>query len=112
MVYTSPRSSPVHSDTNSTSLGIIFATQQLRATTIHSHFQNSIARYSFIQLCEFGRRGGNENPTHVETASKGDSNPGSLDCESGILPMSYTVCMILHFHGKISSVNESVLLCH
>ena len=24
-----------------------------------------------------------------ETVAKGDSNPGSLDCESGVLPLSY-----------------------
>ena len=24
-----------------------------------------------------------------ETVAKGDSNPGSLDCESGIVPLSY-----------------------
>ena len=27
-------------------------------------------------------------PKH-ETVTKGDSNPGSLDCESGVLPLSY-----------------------
>ena len=31
---------PVHSDTNSASLGSILARQQLRATTIHSHFHS------------------------------------------------------------------------
>ena len=36
----------------------------------------SIAGYSFMQL----------NP---QTVAKGDSNPGSHDCESGILPLSY-----------------------
>ena len=25
----------------------------------------------------------------LETVAKGDSNPGSLDCESGVLPLSY-----------------------
>ena len=26
---------------------------------------------------------------NLPNGSKGDSNPGSLDCESGILPLSY-----------------------
>ena len=31
----------------------------------------------------------NEKCPIFETVAKGDSNPGSLDCESGILPLSY-----------------------
>ena len=31
----------------------------------------------------------NEKCPIFETVAKGDSNPGSLDCECGILPLSY-----------------------
>ena len=61
-LYTSIPGRPVHSDTNSTSLGSILAMQQLRAKTKSLTFQPlSIARYSFIQLNELGHRGDNEN---------------------------------------------------
>ena len=39
----------------------------------------SIARYSFMQLSE-------RKWPNFETVVKGDSNPCSLDCESGVLP--------------------------
>ena len=48
----------------------------------------SIARYSFILLnqqeCQWRER----KCLIFETVAKGDSNPGSLDCESGILARS------------------------
>ena len=44
---------PVHSDTNSSSLGSILAMQQLRVKTKSLTFPPlSIARYSFIQLSQ------------------------------------------------------------
>ena len=46
----------------------------------------SIARYSFIQLSELRCRGENGNAQIFGNGSKGDSNPGYLDCDSGILP--------------------------
>ena len=49
----------------------------------------SIARYSFIQLSQLGREWRERKCPIFETVAKGDSNPGSLDCESGILPLSY-----------------------
>ena len=49
----------------------------------------SIARYSFIQPSELGRHGENENTQASKRQQREDSNPGSLDCESGILPLSY-----------------------
>ena len=73
----------------SASPGSILARQQLRAKTKSLTFPPlSIARYSFIQLsvCEV-----NEKCPIFETVAKGDSNPGSLDCESGVLPLSYCV---------------------
>ena len=78
---------PVHSDTNSASLGSILAMQQLRNDYSLTCAPLSIARYSFIQLSQIGRRGEEEMPTLLN-GIKG--NPGSLDCESGILPLSYS----------------------
>ena len=49
----------------------------------------SIARYSFIQLSQQGRQWGERTCPIFETIAKGGSNPGSLDCESGVLPLSY-----------------------
>ena len=81
---------PAHSNTNSASPGSILARQQLRAKTKSLTFPPlSIARYSFIQLGEQGRQWRERKYPTFETVPKGDSNPGSLDCESGILPLSY-----------------------
>ena len=81
---------PVHSDTNSASPGSILARQQLRAKAKSLTFPPlSIARYSFIQLSEQGRRWRERKCPIFETVAKRDSNPGSLDCESDILPLSY-----------------------
>ena len=82
---------PVHSDTNSASPGSILflAMQQLRATTKSLTFPPvSIARYSFIQS-QLGHQWRERKCPFFETVAKGHSNPGSLDCESGILPLSY-----------------------
>ena len=81
---------PVHSDTNSASPGSILARQQLRAKAKSLTFPPlSIARYSFIQLSEQGRQWRERKCPIFETVTKRDSNPGSLDCESSILPLSY-----------------------
>ena len=81
---------PVHSDTNSASPGSILVMQQLRTTTKSLTFPPlSIARYSFIQLSQLGRQWRDRKCAIFENVAKGDSNPGSLDCESGILPLSY-----------------------
>ena len=81
---------PVHSDTNSASPGSILARQQLRAKTKSLTFPPlSIARYSFIHLSQLGRQWRERKCPIFETVAKSDSNPGSLDCESGILPLSY-----------------------
>ena len=74
----------------SASPGSILAMQQLRATTKSLTFQPlSIARYSFIQLSRQGRQWREGKCPIFQTVAKEDSNPGSLDCESGILPLSY-----------------------
>ena len=81
---------PVHSDTNSASPGSIPAREQLRAKAKSLTFPTlSIARYSFIQLSEQGRQWRERKCPIFETVTKRDSNPGLLDCESGILPLSY-----------------------
>ena len=101
---------PAHSGTNSTSQGSILATQQLRAKTIHSHFHlPSIARYSFIQLSELGRQWRERKCPNFETVAKGDSNPGSLDCESGMLPLSYST-MYSHEHFLYVNAGSSFSL--
>ena len=81
---------PVHSDTNSASLGSILARQQLRAKTKSLAFPPLfIARYSFIQLSQQGHQWRERKCPIFEMVPKGDSNPGSLDRESGILPLNY-----------------------
>ena len=81
---------PVHSDTNSASPGSILVRQQFRAKTKSLTCPPlSIARYSFIQLSQLGPQWRERKCPIFETVAKGDSNPGSLDCESGILPLSY-----------------------
>ena len=52
---------PVHSNTNSASLGSILAMQQLRNDYTLTFPPLSIARYSFIQLSRLRRREVNEN---------------------------------------------------
>ena len=74
----------------STSPGSILARQQLRSKTKSFTFPPlSIAKYSFIQLSQQGRQWRERKCPIFETVAKGDSNPGSLDCESGVLPLSY-----------------------
>ena len=69
---------------------LILAMQQLRATTKSLTFPPlSIARYSFKQLSQLGRQWRERKCPIFETVAKGDSNPGSLDCESGILALRY-----------------------
>ena len=81
---------PVYSDTNSASPRSILARQQLRAKAKSLTFPPlSTARYSFIQLREQGRQWRERKCPIFETVTKRDSNPGSLDCESDILPLSY-----------------------
>ena len=43
----------------------------------------------FIQLSQQGRQWRERKCPIFQTVAKGDSNPGSLDCDSGVLPLSY-----------------------
>ena len=71
-------------------LGSILARQQLRANTKSVTFPPlSIVRYSCIQLSQQGRQWRERKCPIFETVPKEDSNPGSRDCESGVLPLSY-----------------------
>ena len=72
----------------SASLGSILAMQQLRNDYSLTFPPLSIARYSFIQLSRLRRREVKENAQTSKRYQR-DSNPGSLDCESGILPLSH-----------------------
>ena len=68
----------------------ILAMQQLRAKTKSLTFPPlSMARYSFIQLSQLGRQWRERKCPIYETVAKGESIQGSLDCESGILPLNY-----------------------
>ena len=42
-----------------------------------------------MQLSQLGPQWIERKCPIFETVAKGDLNPGSLDCESGILPLSY-----------------------
>ena len=67
----------------------------------------SIARYSFIHLSELGCRRENANAQTSKQEQRGDSNPGSLDCESGILPLSYRTL----YEGQQSIGDSSPFNC-
>ena len=79
----------------SASLGSILAMQQLRNDYSLTFPPLPIARYSFIQLSRQGRQWRERKMPNLRNGSKGDSNPGSLDCESGILPLSYCAPIVL-----------------
>ena len=54
--YTSPPGRPIHSDTNSASLGSILAMQELRAMTNHSrlaHISNTVYSQALIYTAEW-----------------------------------------------------------
>ena len=89
VLYTSPPGRPVHSDTNSASLGSIIAMQKLRAMTNHSHFQHCLQPGTHLyNWVDWGIMERPKMPK-LQNVRKEDSNPGCLDCESGILPLTY-----------------------
>ena len=77
---------PVHSDTNSDSPGSILAMQQLRAMTKSLTFPPDTHIYRAESTGASMER---TKIPNFRNGSKEDSNPGSLDCEFGILPLSY-----------------------
>ena len=76
------RGRPVHSGTNSASPGSIVPMQQLRAKTIQSHFH--LCLKPLIQLNQLVSVERPKMPK-LRNVSRGDSKPGSFDCESSIL---------------------------
>ena len=46
-----------------------------------------------------------------ETVTKGDSNPGSLDCESGILPLGYRAPCGLSYAGMAALLSACLIFC-
>ena len=82
---------PVHSDTNSTSLGSILATQKLRVKTVYSHFHQCLQPGTHLFSCVNWGGGVVERMemTKLQNNSRVYSYPGSLDGESGVLPLSY-----------------------
>ena len=86
--------------------GSILAMLQLRAKTKSLTCPPlSIARYSFIQLSQLGRQWRERKSPIFETVTKGDSNPGPLDCESGILPLSYSAPQVEMVVIIITTIN-------
>ena len=71
-------STPVHSDTNSTSLGTIQPHWILREDYPFTFTPLSIARYTFMQLIELGHRGDRKCPSFETTAN-------SIECNSLLL---------------------------
>ena len=103
---------PVHSDSNSASSGSILARQQLRAKTKSLTFPPlSIARYSFIQSQQ-GPQWIERKCPIFEMVAEGDSNPGSLDFESGVLPLSYHAYKTYLHICFTSIVSVFLLLSH
>ena len=54
---------------------------------------------------------------NLRNGSKGDSNPGSLDCDSGIIPMGYRAPFNIKYRSKRAWINQSdkyyvALFCH
>ena len=82
--------------------------QQLRAKTKSLTCPPlSITRYSFIQLSQLGLQWREQKCPIFEMVAKGDSNPGSLDCESGILPLSYRAPIHRFVEAISSTCNRS-----
>ena len=44
----------------------------------------------------------------LQNISKGDSNPGSLDCESGVLPLSHHVPTLLKLSNTLDKKKNYV----
>ena len=90
----------------SASPGSILAMQQLCATTKSLTFPPlSIARYSFIQLSQQGRQWREGKCPIFQTVAKGDSNSGSLDCESGVLPLATALHVV-----PLTSATDTLLI--
>ena len=65
----------------------------------------SIARYSFIQLSQLEHQWREPKCTNFEMVVKGDSNPGSLDCEYAALDISTGPA---HFSDRRTSSDQYI----
>ena len=70
----------------------------------------SIARYSFIQLSKLGLQWRKPKCPIFETVAKGDSNPGCLDCESGVLPLSFRLVQALNVVIQFGTHNSHLAI--
>ena len=96
----------------SASPGCILARQQLRANTKSLTFPPlSIARYSFVQLSQQGRQWRVGKCPIFQTVPKGDSNPGSHDCESGILPLELPRSTTKIYQKTSTSIISKTMFC-
>ena len=93
-------SRPVHSGTNSTSLGSILATQQMRQILSLAFPPLPIARCSFIRPSELGRME-RTKMSKLQNGSRGGSNAGSLDC---VLPPSHRACRVYVITSYLAGV--------
>ena len=60
-------------------------------------------------MSRLGRQWRERKCQNFETVAKGDSNPGSLDCESGILPLSYRAPQINKYPILFSIVGPTLV---
>ena len=80
---------PVHSDTV---LGFSckHSSHAAIAQRLFTHISTTVYSQVLIYTAESTEATWSERKCpNFDTVAKGDSNPGSLDCESGILPLSY-----------------------
>ena len=106
-LYTSPPGSTVHSGTNSASLGSILAMQQLRAKTIHSHFQHHLYNQVVIYTAEWTGASRREwKFPSFETVAKGIRTRGPLIAS----PAFYRWATAIHNHHSLAKLQLYWLL--
>ena len=97
-----------HSDTNSTSLGSILAMQHNYAQRLFTHISTTVYSQVLIYTAEWTRALWRERKCpNFEMVAKGDSNQGYLDCESGILPLSY--CAPQHVLNATKAISYKIV---
>ena len=106
-LYTSPPGRPVHSGTNSASLGSILAMQQLRAKTIHSHFQHHLYNQVVIYTAEWTGASRRERKfPSFETVAKGIRTRAPLIAS----PAFYRWATAIHNHHSLAKLQSPVLI--
>ena len=87
---------PVHSDTV---LGFSWrhSIHAAIAQRLFTHISTTVYSQVLIYTAESTKATWSESKCpNFDTVAKGDSNPGSLGCESGILPLSYRAPLLTH----------------